>query len=363
MCIAAGYHAIIQLDITRRSRGFDIYSLVPQSCVAVLESDDVNTLFQEISSVSFENEINRLHISDLLNFILAKISYYDSMNAHGLGSELNHFLLSFHSPDNLEEQVIYFHISKADQDLLTDMLLEYSPNTYLPKEETYRGEKMKIYPLGHTEYLSTYAKDEFMVISFQKRLVEKVIDTYIEGKSLKNDKAFAQILERKKNRHTLSLYSQSVAVPMLRTEDPCWSEYDIHLKSDVVYISGEVYQHDTTSSSWEMLIENLHTQTPINKEQILFSTNRDSTSLFIEQISDKNEPTLFEESIANLSHEAVYTFVADMEQVESTPMKFRPYLPEFILKRASALSPFILSVQYSPNHNRLSHFWLLTYKN
>ena len=86
---------------------------------------------------------------------------------------MNHLLVSFHASGTPRDQVIYFHMHSADKDLLTDLFAEYAPNDYLPKEEVYRGKRMVIYPLGYTEYLATYAEDGFLVVSFQKKLIEQ----------------------------------------------------------------------------------------------------------------------------------------------------------------------------------------------
>lgn len=48
------------------------------------------------------------------------------------------------------------------------------------------------------DFLACYLTSGFMVLSFQKKLIEEVIDTYKKGDSLADDPAFMQINAPKK---------------------------------------------------------------------------------------------------------------------------------------------------------------------
>ena len=76
-----------------------------------------------------------------------------------------------------------------------------------------------------------------------------------------------------------------------------------------------------------------------------------------------NNQTLFDECMANLSNEASFSLVADMQAYDGHESVLNPYLPTFVQKNADLFTPFILSLQYSLVDNRLSHIWTFTYKN
>ena len=103
----------------------------------------------------------------------------------------------------------------------------------------------------------------------------------------------------------------------------------------------------------------------INEEGIMLSADKDSTALFMDQAFEANDSgnrTLFNECVANLSNEAFFSFVVDMQKVKDNPSRFQAYLPPFILKNASSFHAFILSVQLLLNEERPSYIWVFTYK-
>ena len=61
-----------------------------------------------------------------------------------------------------------------------------------PKVEEYRGKKIEIYPLGKTaNFLSVLSGDGYLVISYHKLLIERVIDAIKDGTSLSDDVVFS----------------------------------------------------------------------------------------------------------------------------------------------------------------------------
>ena len=361
-CIAMGCYTYMRLDIAKKNRAFDLYSLVPANSIGVLESEDVSAFFHEVSMLNYSQEFERFQFSGLMNFILKGLGEYAATNAHGLDYQMNHLLVSFHASGTPRDQVIYFHMHSADKDLLTDLFAEYAPNDYLPKEEVYRGKRMVIYPLGYTEYLATYAEDGFLVVSFQKKLIEQVIDTHLDGYSLQENPVFDQMQENRKSRNLLTLYSHSIAMPLLNRGDECWSEYDIHLNSDVLYLAGNAYQVNE-DDSWEDTFHALKAHTFVKEPGLMISANNDSTAHYIDVAgSDAYRDSLFERCVANLTQEAELTLVVDMQKVCEDKARFKEYLPKFVLENAQVFCPFILSVQYTLHDGQLSHFWVLTYK-
>jgi hypothetical protein len=137
------------------------------------------------------------------------------------------------------------------------------------------------------------------------------------------------------------------------------------MNSDVLYLTGETFASDDCSCM-ALAKERIGEAPFVKEEQLLLSSDKDSTMLYMNRAMDANENgnrTLFNECLSNLSYEASFTFVADMDRVADNPQSFQDYLPPFILSRASFLRPFVLSVQLMLGEKRPSHIWVFTYKN
>lgn len=364
-CIAVGFYAFTRLDMTERNREVNLYSLVPADCVGVLESDNISYFLNELPSINYGKELSYFQFPGLFEFLLHNLNEYAVQNAHGLSNQMSHLMVSFHKPGNMNDQVVYFRMGTTDQQLLEDMLSEYAPVNFLPKEEKYRGKTIVVYPLGRDEFLASYSGDGFLALSYQKRLIEQVIDAKLDKTSLDEDEVFKQVLAKKKSYHYLTLYARSAPMPFLDAEDKCWSEYEFHLNSDVLYLTGETFQADSSFYSSELLecIQLLDGEFENNR---LISTNKDSTTVYVEQALEKmerGEQTLFNQCVTNLSKEAAFVLVADMDEVVKEPEYWAAYLPLYVLEKAMLFRPFILSAQLSLNQGRPSHMWVFTYKN
>lgn len=364
-CLAVGFYAFTRLDMTERNREVNLYSLVPADCQSVLESENITDLLNILPTLNYGEELTRLQFPGLFEFLLHHLNEYAINNAHGLSSQMSHMMVSFHQPNTIRDQVLYFRIGDSDHQLLEDMLQEYAPANFLPKVEKYRGKTITIYPLGQDEFLATYIGPGYMVLSFEKRLIEQVIDAKRNKSSLNEDVVFAKILQKKKSHSFLTLYTHSNSLPYKELDNRSWSEFEFHLNSDVLYLTGEIYEQDSNLSE----LDNRHhlvDNTWVNEENLFISTSKDSTQVFIESVSDSLEDgdsTLFNQCVANLSREAVFTMVADMEEIINNPTTFTDYLPPLLVENARLFKPFILSVQLSSVQDRLSHIWIFTYKN
>ena len=77
------------------------------------------------------------------------------------------------------------------------------------------------------------------MVSYQKSLIEKVIDAREdEEKALSNDPCLPSDAE-KKTHNFLTLYGRTPSMPFLQDNSGCWSEFDFHMNSDVVYLTGD----------------------------------------------------------------------------------------------------------------------------
>lgn len=361
--IAVGYYAFIHLNKANRTRNVNLYSLVPADCSGVMESDDISTYLQKLSEINYGNELERLQFPGLFGFVIDALNGYAEESAHGLSQQLNRLLVSFHEPYGIHDQVVYFPMGFADEVFLSDLFQEYMPSHFLPKEEVYRGETIAIYPLTHEEYLSVYTQDDFMVVSFQKKLIEKVIDARLDKTSLDNDASFARIQDSKK-KHVLTLYTYESCGLMSAVGRSCWNEYDFHLNSDVLYLTGETFV--PMENGTESLFSKGVSKIPVLQADGLFvSADKDSTQCYVERLHETDgvsDLLLFNECVLNLSSDASFTLVADMERIQHGNEIVKHYLPSFVRNNVHLFSSFVLSAQYTWANDRLSHVLTFTYK-
>jgi hypothetical protein len=363
--LAVGYYAFMRLDMMDRNRDVNLFSLVPSSSVGVLESNNVHAFFDDYSMLNYSDELEKMQFPGLFNFLIHGLNMYAGDNAHGLSYQMNQLVVSFHQPVTPHNQVVYLRLGMADEQLLSDMLREYVSGNFLPKEEEYRGKKILIYPLSHDEFLATYTEEGFVVLSYQKRLVEEVIDAQLDETALGYDTVFSRVLEKKKSKDFLTLYGRSSSIPSLNLDSNTWSEYDFHLNSDVVYLTGDMYTSEKNAEK-ENMVNSLNDMAVVKEEGLFVSAQKDSTSYYMDEAFDANDTgnrTLFNECVANLANEVDFSLVADMQKVEENPKHFESYLPSFMIENASLLRSFILSAQLSLNGERPSHIWVFTYKN
>ena len=363
--LAVGYYAFMRLDMMDRNRDVNLFSLVPSSSVGVLESNNVHAFFDDYSMLNYSDELERMQFPGLFNFLIHGLNMYAGDNAHGLSYQMNQLVVSFHQPVTPHNQVVYLRLGMADEQLLSDMLREYVSGNFLPKEEEYRGKKILIYPLSHDEFLATYTEEGFVVLSYQKRLVEEVIDAQLDETALGYDTVFSRVLDKKKSKDFLTLYGRSSSIPSLDLDSNTWSEYDFHLNSDVVYLTGDMYALEINAEK-ENMVNSLNDMAVVKEEGLFVSAQKDSTSYYMDEAFDANDTgnrTLFNECVANLANEVDFSLVADMQKVEENPKHFESFLPSFMIENASLLRSFILSAQLSLSGERPSHIWVFTYKN
>lgn len=362
--LAMGCYVFMRLDMVKNNQNVDLYSLVPSDCIGVLESDNINAFFNENLVLNYNCELNAFQFPGLFEFLITGLNEYTSESAHGLSNQMSRLVVSFHYPGTSRDQVVYFQMGMADEQLLSDMLQEYTYGVFLPKEETYRGKKILVYPLSDDDFLAAYTERGFIVLSYQKQLIEKVIDAHLDDTSLSYDAVFSGVQRKKKSHDFLTLYSRSASLPFLDLGPDCWSEYNFHLNSDVIYLAGDMYvpKGDTCLCK---AFKNLETIPVIKEDGLIVSAEKDSMALYMNQIFESNDTetrNLFNECVANLSSEVAFSLVVDMEKVMKNPIRFQPYLPAFVLENVALFRPFILSVQLSLHGERPSHIWVFTYK-
>lgn len=360
-CIGIAFYGFARLSMADKENRVDIFEFVPKDCAGILETDNIDNFMHVFSQAAYSSQLDTLHRAGLMNDILSDLSRYSSAAAHGLSCQMNHVVISFHRPHTAMDVVAYFRIGKEGKHQLIEAVKGKHGADFVPKKETYYGKKIEIYPLSSTRYLSVYTTDGLVVVSYQKKLIEQVIDAVKDNNSLREDSVFTSI------HHTqpasfITIYGRTPSVPFLGKEScHSWSEYDIHLNSEVFYLSGQMKEEQ--ADCLDRMLQAVHTVPVVSEsDSLLVVSGRERVDSCISKVIASPSHTLFDECVSNLSRDASYIMVTDMEKVAAAPEQFASYLPPFLIRHADLFRSFILSIQFTEVNNRLSHIFVFTYK-
>lgn len=360
-CIGIAFYGFARLSMADKENRVDIFEFVPKDCAGILETDNIDNFMHVFSQAAYSSQLDTLHRAGLMNDIMSDLSRYSSAAAHGLSYQMNHVVISFHRPHTAMDVVAYFRIGKEGKHQLIEAVKGKHGADFVPKKETYRGKKIEIYPLSSTRYLSVYTTDGLVVVSYQKKLIEQVIDAVKDNNSLREDSVFTSI------HHTqpasfITIYGRTPSVPFLGKEScHSWSEYDIHLNSEVFYLSGQMKEEQ--ADCLDRMLQAVHTVPVVSEsDSLLVVSGRERVDSCISKVIASPSHTLFDECVSNLSRDASYIMVTDMEKVAAAPEQFASYLPPFLIRHADLFRSFILSIQFTEVNNRLSHIFVFTYK-
>lgn len=247
-CIGVGLYGFARLNAADKDKDIDLVSWVPDDCIGVMETDNIDFFMNAFSRMAYAAQLDTLHRVGLIKTILNDIIPYISSSDHGISNEVNQMMVSFHAPSGSSRDLVaYFRLGKPERKKLLKAIREHRGKEFIPREEGYRGRTIEIFPIDSSDFLSVYSGDGFLAISYQKRLIERVIDAEKDGTSLKEDVVFASV-RQPKSANFLTLYAHSSSIPAIDGgEKECWSEFDIHMNSEVFYLSGVMHASDVCS--------------------------------------------------------------------------------------------------------------------
>ena len=360
-CIGIAFYGFGRLSMAGKEDRVDIFEFVPKDCAGILETDNIDNFMHVFSQAAYSSQLDTLHRAGLMNDILSDLSRYSSAAAHGLSYQMNQVVISLHRPHTALDGGAYFRIGKEGKHQLIEAVKGKHGADFVPKKETYRGKKIEIYPLSSTRYLSVYTTDGLVVVSYQKKLIEQVIDAVKDNNSLREDSVFTSI-HHPQPASFITIYGRTPSVPFLGKEScHSWSEYDIHLNSEVFYLSGQMKEEQV--DCLDRMLQAVHTVPVVSEsDSLLVVSGRERVDSCISKVIASPSHTLFDECVSNLSRDASYIMVTDMEKVAAAPEQFASYLPPFLIRHADLFRSFILSIQFTEVNNRLSHIFVFTYK-
>lgn len=261
LCTGFVMYSFFKLSATQSRVDFNLYTLVPPTATGVLETDDAEQLMQDIDELNCSKDHHFLYISDLFSMLKQHLHSLQEETPHGLSRQMNTMLFSFHEPANKRNQVLYCSLGSGDFELVERFIRKCSSSAFPTKMFNYNGEDIRIYSMADGNFLACYVTSQFLVVSYQKRLIEKVIDARLSGKSLLNDASFEVAHAEKKSNATAVVYARMHSLNMgkmtdgIRTQASLggWTEFDIKMKNDAIYFSGVSYDTDTCLTFMNML--------------------------------------------------------------------------------------------------------------
>ncbi|MCD8091417.1 MAG: DUF3352 domain-containing protein [Bacteroides sp.] len=267
LCTGFGVYSFLRLNSVEDQREFNLYSLVPQDATAVLETDRMADLVDDINELNCSKDNHFLYVSELFVYLKKHLSTLVEDTPHGLSKQMNKMLISFHEPDTPMNQVLYCSLGSGDYELVESFVQKYCSSTFPSKFFDYDGEEIRIYPMPDGRFLSAYLTSDFLAVSFQKRLIEQVIDARRDKKSLMNLPSFCAMHAGKHSNVAATVYVRMKAVDMGKPTDGIrsqtrlgsWAEFDMKFNEDAIYCSGISHGTDSTQT----FINALREQRPV----------------------------------------------------------------------------------------------------
>lgn len=261
LCTGFAVYSFFRLHSVENRRDFDLYTLVPQDVIAILETNHMADLMEDINGLDCSKDNHFLYISDLFSYLKENLHTLLQDTPHGLSMQMNKMLISFHEPDTPENQVLYCSLGSDDYERVETFVQKYCSGGFPQKTFDYKGEEIRIYPMADGRFLAMYFTSDFFVVSFQKRLVEQVIDAYRGKKSLTSQAPFHIIRTNRHNDVSAMVYVRMKAVEMgKRTDDihsymrlGSWVGFDVQLNENAVYCSGMSHEVDSTHTFMNVL--------------------------------------------------------------------------------------------------------------
>ncbi|MGI6793805.1 DUF3352 domain-containing protein [Bacteroides sp. KG68] len=266
LCTGFAVYSFFRLNSVEKERDFDLYTLVPHDAIAVLETDHMVGLMEDIKGLNCSKDNHFLYVSELFSYLKEHLHILVQDTPHGLSTQMNKMLISFHEPDTPKNQVLYCSLGSDDYELVEAFVRKYCSSSFPLKSFDYKGEKIRIYPMADGRFLAMYFTSDFFVVSFQKRLVERVIDAHRSKKSLMSRASFNTIRTNKHN-VAATVYVRMETVEMGKTTDDIrshmrlgsWVEFEIKLNENAIYCSGMSHGVDSACTFMNVL----RTQKPI----------------------------------------------------------------------------------------------------
>ena len=258
LCTGVALYSFMRLNSVEQRQDFDLYTLVPQDAVAVFETDRMMELLESVDEMESSKDGYHFQLSELLGCIRTFLDTWVQESPHALSKQMNKVLISFHHPATSSDEVLYCALGTGDYQRIQAFVGQYAPSSFPVKSFEYQGEVIRIYPLRDGHFLAMYLTKDFLALSFQKRLLEQVIDARHKKKALMQDDSFQQMYASKQRNVVSTLYVRMGAVPMglesgavsSRLNLGEWMAFNLKVADTAVYCLGVSYESDSIRHSF-----------------------------------------------------------------------------------------------------------------
>ncbi len=205
--LALGVFFYLGISNAECHKEYNLFTLIPEDTKVVYSPKNLKAFLEEINEKDTIGENKKRKIKSKLLEITNDFFMSLPSNPQDKTKEsLDDILISFHAPYSLYDQVLYYKLNKKEVNVFRKFVKEKVAGSFPHKIFVYRGEEIRIYTLASGEFIAFYVTPGFFAVSFQKKLLEKVIDANVEGTSLFNDSLFyTNCIETKNNIPSLYL--------------------------------------------------------------------------------------------------------------------------------------------------------------
>lgn len=239
-CIAFAISLYFRMSKTEKAEEFNLYTLVPSDAMTVIDTNNIVDFLKGINELNCSKDNHFLYVSQLFSHLKEYINVLLDETPHGFSRQMNKMLVSFHEPDNDRNQVFYCRLGAGDRDLVERFIKKYCSTAFPSKYFDYKGEEIRIYPMPDDSFIACYITSEFLAISYQKKLIENVIDARLSKTSILAASGFPKIDSVTKTNVQATFH---VKMDSLMGG---WMEFDMKMNSDAIYFSGANYEADST---------------------------------------------------------------------------------------------------------------------
>ena len=358
-CFGVGLWGFFRLTQVDQNKSTDVYQWVPDDCIGVVESDNMDFFMNEFLHVEYNQQLDTLRNMGFIKTILTDLVSFNHNHSHGLKGNMNNLIISFHTKGDSRDVVAYFKVGKETRRYFDELLGNKYGVGYIPRKENYRGMDIYIYPIENDNYISVCCKNGVIAVSSQMRLIERVIDAKKDGSSLRKNANFNAMYQTK-SENFLTLYGHTPSIPKVATEgEDYWSDYNVNMNSGAFYLSGSTYGDSTNSESF---IDKLKDIPTYRSDSVLVVCGQEKVDSTISTSIIKPNPELFDKCISGLSRDASAIMVLDMEKCVQNPEEYKAYMPPLMSEYPWLFRSFILSVQLSVVDDKAYHIFIFTYK-
>ena len=167
LCAGFGVYSFLRLNSVEKQQDFNLYTLVPQDAIAILETDRMADFVKDINELNCSKDNHFLYVSELFVYLKKYLYTLVEDTPHGLSKQMNKMLISFHEPDTPMNQVLYCSLGSGDYELVESFVGKYCSSSFPSKYFDYKGEEIRIYPMADGRFQAAYFTPDFLVVSFQ----------------------------------------------------------------------------------------------------------------------------------------------------------------------------------------------------